>query len=91
MRVVGMVGNKPLHILGDLGSTHNFLDLTIAMKLGSELESISPQVVIVADGNHIACQHKCREFGWIMNKKKFSVEVMLISLGGCGFRCSMAE
>ena len=27
MRVVGFVGRKPIHILIDSGSTHNFLDL----------------------------------------------------------------
>lgn len=76
MRVVGMVEGKPLHILIDSGSTHNFLDLNLAKKLGCELEKIVPQAVTVANGNHIACQHKCREFTWNMNKKNFCAEVM---------------
>jgi len=32
MRVVGRIKNNPLHILIDSGSTHNFLDITIAKK-----------------------------------------------------------
>ncbi|XP_021765492.1 uncharacterized protein LOC110730018 [Chenopodium quinoa] len=83
MRVVGMMNGKPLHIVIDSGSTHNFLDLTLATKLGCQVEKISPQSVTVADGNHIACQHKCSKFEWVMNKRNFEAEVMLISLGGC--------
>lgn len=37
MRVVGQVGKKPLHILIDSSSTHNFLDREIGRKLGCAL------------------------------------------------------
>lgn len=36
MRVVGMVKKKPLHILIDSGSTHNFLELDYAKGLSCE-------------------------------------------------------
>ncbi|CAO2838144.1 unnamed protein product [Amaranthus hypochondriacus] len=45
MKIVGFVKNKPLHILVDSGSTHNFLDIEYAKKLGCELEQIPPQEV----------------------------------------------
>ena len=62
MRVVGWAQGKPVHILIDSGSTHNFLDLALAKDLGCQIEEISPQSITVADGNHIPCQHKCAEF-----------------------------
>lgn len=42
---------KPLYILVDSGSSHNFVDLDYAQKLGCEIESISPKAITVADGN----------------------------------------
>ena len=50
MRVVGMYERKPLHILVDSGSTHNFLDIRYAKSLGCKLEQIHPLEVNVADG-----------------------------------------
>ena len=83
MRIVGMVKRKPVHILIDSGSTHNFLDLEYAKTLGCELEQIPPQAVSVADGNHIACQHQCKGFTWSVQDKLFKADVMLIQLGSC--------
>lgn len=83
MRIVGMVKRKSVHILIDSGSTHNFLDLEYAKTLGCELEQIPPQVVSVADGNQIACQHQCRDFMWNVQDKQFKADVMLIQLGSC--------
>lgn len=83
MRVQGRVHDKPFHILVDSGSTHNFLDLNLAKKLGCAIESIPAQAVAVADGNQLNCQHVCKEFQWSMQGQSFVADVMLISLGGC--------
>uniref|UniRef100_A0A803MBH9 Ty3 transposon capsid-like protein domain-containing protein n=1 Tax=Chenopodium quinoa TaxID=63459 RepID=A0A803MBH9_CHEQI len=48
MRVKGVVNGKDLHILIDSGSTHNFVDMSIAAKLGCHLEQIPFQSVSVA-------------------------------------------
>ena len=50
MRVTGQVRKKPLHILIDSGSTHNFLDVNVAKKLGCKIEDMDLVSVIVADG-----------------------------------------
>lgn len=83
MRVQGKVKDKLFHILVDSGSTHNFLDLTLAKKLGCNIESILSQAVGVADGNHLQCQHVCKCFQWSMQGQHFEADVLLISLGGC--------
>ncbi|GKF91161.1 gypsy/ty3 retroelement polyprotein, partial [Tanacetum coccineum] len=48
MRVCGHVGKHKLHILIDCGSTHNFLDLNTAKKLGCQLTSTCPFQVEIA-------------------------------------------
>jgi len=44
---------KNLDILTDSGSTHNFLDLELAKKLGCKMEPINPMSVIVANGTKL--------------------------------------
>lgn len=68
-----------MHILIDLGSTHNFLDYSLAQKL----ELISTQSVAVADGNHLACEYVCRGFEWRMQNITFTSDVLIIPLGSC--------
>lgn len=83
MRVNGYHGSKKLHILIDSGSTHNFLDLTLARKLGLHLDSIATQAVTVADGNHLPCQFVCKDFIWKLHYTEFKSDMLLIPLGSC--------
>ena len=83
MRVKGLVGDKIISILIDSGSTHNFVDITLAQSLKCKLDTIAPQAVTVADGNHIPCTQVCKSFQWNMSGQKFVTEAMLIPLGGC--------
>ncbi|XP_056690117.1 uncharacterized protein [Spinacia oleracea] len=83
MRVRGLVKGKPLQILIDSGSTHNFVDLDFARKLGCKLDKIPAQAITVADGNHLACQHSCQGFTWEMQGVSFVTDVLLIPLGSC--------
>lgn len=64
MRVAGYCKGKPIHILIDSGSTHNFLDMEFVKRMGLEMENIATQAVTVADGNHLACQAVCKQFSW---------------------------
>ncbi|KAL2905959.1 Transposon Ty3-I Gag-Pol polyprotein [Bienertia sinuspersici] len=83
MRVNGVCNGKTLHILIDSGSTHNFLDLSLAKTIGLDLETINPQAITVADGNHLACQNVCRNFTWKMQGTNYSSDMLLIPLGSC--------
>ena len=40
------------------------------------------QVVIMDDGNQLACQNVCKEFSWTLLHIDFS-DVLLIALGNC--------
>lgn len=83
MRINGHLGKKTLHILLDSGSTHNFLDVNLAKKLGCRMEPIAMQAVTIADGNQLQCQYICRNFTWQMHGTEFVSDVLLIPLGGC--------
>ncbi|XP_071737634.1 uncharacterized protein [Rutidosis leptorrhynchoides] len=47
MRVFGHANKQSVHILIDSGSTHNFLDLTTAKKLGCLLKNTNPMQVVI--------------------------------------------
>lgn len=83
MRVTGQYGKKAIHILVDSGSTHNFLDVHLAKKLGCPMESIDMQSVTVADGGVLKCQYICRNFTWRLQGTDFCADMFLIPLGSC--------
>ena len=83
MRVTGQFGKHSLHILVDLGSTHNFLDISMAKRLGCKIEETPVQSVAVADGNKLQCLHMCKNFKWRLHNAEFESDMMLIPLGSC--------
>ncbi|GJR97046.1 retrotransposable element Tf2 [Tanacetum coccineum] len=83
MRVIGHFGKQKIHILIDSGSTHNFLDVFMAKKLGCKIQQIDPLQVSVADGNKISTTSMCKKFSWMLNGKTFCTDAMLLPLGGC--------
>lgn len=83
MRITGRVGKKAVHILIDSGSTHNFLDVHLAKKLGLYLTSFNPVMVDVADGNRLECNSMCKDLRWTLRGTIFITDVLLLPLGNC--------
>ena len=83
MRVTVFVRKRPLHILIDSGSTHNFLDTEIAKKLGCKIEKIGPMRVDVANGSSVACVAVCKGLFWTLQGSNFTTDVLLLPLGSC--------
>ena len=83
MRVTGHVNKRDLHILIDSGSTHNFLDVEMAKKLGCTLTSINPIRVDVANGSSLSYVSACKGLNWTLQGTKFQTDVLLLPLGNC--------
>lgn len=64
MRVIGKLKRRPLHILIDAGSTHNFLDIGTARKLNCDVRSTVPLQVLVANGAKLIGSAMCKGFTW---------------------------
>ncbi|GJT91008.1 putative mitochondrial protein [Tanacetum coccineum] len=71
MRVIGHVGKQSLHILIDTGSTHNFLDLDKAKKLGCTFSSTCPLKVDIPGGAQLISKNLCKKFAWKMHGEDF--------------------
>ena len=76
MRVTGYSKKKPPHILIDSGSTHNFLDVRVAKKLGCRIEVILSSNVIVADGNKVQISNVVKSFTWVIQNTSFSSDMI---------------
>lgn len=83
MRVKGYVGKQIVHILIDSGSTHNFLDLATAKRLGCRMFGTNPLQVAVPGGHKLVSNYECKQFQWVLQGHTYATDVMVIPLGGC--------
>ncbi|KAD4180242.1 hypothetical protein E3N88_28833 [Mikania micrantha] len=80
MKIMGSVGTRPLHILVDSGSTHNFINSDLAAKLHCSTSTVKTMKVTVANGNQIDCVSLSKDFKWMMQGVWFNADVLLIPL-----------
>ena len=83
MRIMGDIKKKTIIILIDLGSTHNFLDVTMDERTGCIIQQDNPLMVAMEDGTKIASTMTCKQLTWSMQGKEFKACMRLIPLGGC--------
>ncbi|XP_019267598.1 PREDICTED: uncharacterized protein LOC109244894 [Nicotiana attenuata] len=83
LRVTGYHSQKPLHILVDTGSSHNFMDPELVERLKCPVRATTPQLVAVANGNMLKVDKVCKT-SWLLQGAEFSAEFLLLPLGSCG-------
>ncbi|GJU48942.1 putative mitochondrial protein [Tanacetum coccineum] len=83
MRVKGQINNKPVNILIDCESTHNFLDVSTAKQIGCSIKESYPLQVTVPGGNFLTSNHVCKGLTWKLQGETFQADMMLVPLGGC--------
>ncbi|KAK8938871.1 hypothetical protein KSP39_PZI011490 [Platanthera zijinensis] len=83
MRVIASYRGKPISILIDSGSTHNFIDVHAAARLQCKLTPIPMFNVAIANGRTLASSQKVEEFQWCMQGVCFTSEMLVLPLGGC--------
>ncbi|MCH83985.1 Ty3/gypsy retrotransposon protein, partial [Trifolium medium] len=81
MKICGSHNQKTLQILLDSGSTHNFLDLEVAKKLGCKLEPVPPMIVTAGGGNKLHAPFVCRNFSCQIQQTTFVADVVVLPLG----------
>jgi len=78
MRITGKVKKRPLHILIDSGSNHNFLDLATAKRVKCDVRNVVPLQLSVANGATLVSSAMCKEFTWSLHGESFSSDLMLV-------------
>lgn len=82
MKVIGTIGTRQLQILIDSGSTHNFLNSSLAEKLKCPTKQLPAMSITVANGNKLPCTTLCQDFQWLMQGAWFKADVLLIDTFG---------
>ncbi|KAG5575914.1 hypothetical protein H5410_056048 [Solanum commersonii] len=80
IRVTGYHEKRPLQILIDTGSTHNFIDEEMARHLGCKASTIMEQSISVADGRKVQIASICRNLQWLLQGTTFSSDFLLLPL-----------
>lgn len=83
MRGKGIHKKHSLFILVDSRSTHNFLDIQVAEKLGRRLLPSGNARVKVAGGNRLNVKGKVDKLQWDFQETSFVADFMVIPLIGC--------
>ncbi|XP_019258306.1 PREDICTED: uncharacterized protein LOC109236565 [Nicotiana attenuata] len=81
IRVTGYHKKRPLQVLIDTGSTHNFIDEEVSRKLGCKPSPIAEQSISVADGRRVQTASVCRNLQWLLQGTTFSSDFLLLPLG----------
>jgi hypothetical protein len=82
MRLMGRIGTVEVVILVDTGSTHNFVDPSVARKAQLPVEEKGQLKVMVADGATLSSQGYCTAVTISLQRYTFSANLHLLTLGG---------
>lgn len=81
-RLMGTINEVLVRILVDGGSTHNFIQATVARSLGLELSPIDPFKVLVGSGQELLCSHICYGVPLLLQGTYFTVDLFVLDLRG---------
>jgi hypothetical protein len=84
MRVIAILNVQKTVVLLDTGSTHNFMDGTLAKTLKLPIDVESNFGVRVANGQVIRTLGECKEVKFKMQGLHLKLTFNLLELGGCG-------
>lgn len=82
LRFRAMVKNQVMIVLMDSGSSHSFLDQSLADRLGCCQTPIQPRIVKVANGDTIPCTSEIKDFIWWVPNSTFHHDMKVLKLGG---------
>ncbi|XP_026433073.1 uncharacterized protein LOC113330481 [Papaver somniferum] len=83
IRIPGFIKKRAITVLEDTGSTHSFIDSSLATQLGCEVQPTAHMLVTVANGAKTTSTGICPQLQWTMQQQQFATYLRLLSLGGC--------
>ncbi|KAL1533371.1 hypothetical protein AAHA92_33261 [Salvia divinorum] len=81
-RIIGAINQTPVSVLIDGGSTHNFINPTVAEKLSLHLQPISHFRVFVGNGDSLCCSYVCPQTLIVLQGHKFDIDLFILKVKG---------
>ncbi|PNX65654.1 hypothetical protein L195_g054648, partial [Trifolium pratense] len=82
LRVIGQINNKPVGVLIDSGSTHNFVQDRVVKQLGLVTQQGHTFNVLVGNGEQLGCTSVCTNVSLSMGSQAFVVDLYVLPLSG---------
>nr|GMC89167.1 Transposon Ty3-G Gag-Pol polyprotein [Ipomoea batatas] len=82
LRLQGLIDGKPIRVLIDGGSTHNFIQPAVAEQLHLQVKSIPPFRVYIGNGDSLRCTVNCEQVPLYLNGTLFPVDLFVLPIKG---------
>nr|GLL21343.1 uncharacterized protein LOC112097934 [Ipomoea trifida] len=82
LRLQGVIDGKPVRVLIDGRSTHNFIQPAVAEQLHLQVKSIPPFQVYIGNGDSLRCTVNCEQVPLYLNGTLFPVDLFVIPIKG---------
>nr|GMD63279.1 Transposon Ty3-G Gag-Pol polyprotein [Ipomoea batatas] len=82
LQLWGQVGGDQIQVLIDGGSTHNFIQPSIAERLNLATKQVTPFRVYIGNGDSLACTYCCQNATLVMQGNEFEVDLYILPIQG---------
>ena len=82
LRLIGKVGNHCFQVLINSGSTHNFIKLVLAKRLGLPIQPTTHFWVYIGNGDLLVCQLYCPQVTLTMQGYAFTLDLFVLPIQG---------
>ncbi|XP_042488048.1 uncharacterized protein LOC122068247 [Macadamia integrifolia] len=82
LRLTGYIDRKPIQVLADGGSTHNFIQSRVAKHLGLAVETAPNITVMVGSGSRLKCEGLVRQLQVKLVNHPIKIDAFILPLFG---------
>jgi len=83
LKIRGFIKHRPIVVLIDSGSTHNFIYQKVAEAVHCFVRAVSNFQVQIADGGTMKCEGRCENVKLQMGDYQLKTHMFAIHMGGC--------
>eukprot|EP00253_Pinus_taeda_P025585 PITA_25585 len=83
LKIRGFIKHRPVVVLIDSGSTHNFIHQKVAEAVHCFVREVSNFQVQIADGGTMKCEGRCENVKLQMGDYQLKTHMFAIHMGGC--------
>jgi hypothetical protein len=83
LKIKGYIKHRPVVVLIDSGSTHNFIHRRIAEEVNCFVRPVSNFQILIANGGTMKCGGRCENVKLQMGDYHLKTHMFSISMGGC--------